>query len=183
MTIRFVEPKDAVQILDIYQPFILRTSVSFETEVPSLEAFQNRIENYAEKAPWLVAEENNTIIGYAYATVHRSRQAYQWNQEVTAYTHPEHLRKGVAKALYLKLLSYLKKMGYAKAIAIITLPNDPSLKFHQALGFQLIGIMKNVGYKFNQWHDTSWWDIQLQNSAYQPTSIWTMDQLKAVVNG
>ena len=156
MNTRFVKPTDAAQILDIYKPFILGTSISFETEVPSLKAFASRIKDYASNAPWLVAEQDGFIIGYAYATAHRSRQAYQWNQEVTAYIHPDFRRQRVAKKLYHKLLSYLQMMGFYKAIAIITLPNKASLAFHKAIGFEPIGIMKKVGFKFNTWHDTSW---------------------------
>ena len=74
---------DSAQILKIYQPYILKTSVSFETDVPSLEEFRLRIKNYSRRSPWLVKVINDQVVGYAYATSHRSRQAYQWTQEVT----------------------------------------------------------------------------------------------------
>ena len=182
MNIRFVEPEDAAQILTIYKPFILETSVSFETEVPSLSQFRKRILDYSAQSPWLVAELNNQIIGYAYATAHRSRQAYQWNQEVTVYTHPDYLRKRIAKSLYHTLLSYLQIMGFTKAIAIITLPNEPSVQFHQAIGFRPIGRFEKVGYKFHSWHDTSWWDISLQKDFDDPKPLLSLKELKTRVS-
>ena len=182
MTIRFVEPDDSAQILEIYKPFVLETSVSFETEIPSLEQFRKRIIEYASKSPWLVAELDGQVIGYAYATTHRSRQAYQWNQEVTVYTHPDYRRQQVAKLLYHKLLSYLQIMGFRKAIAIITLPNEPSVHFHKAIGFRPIGTFENVGYKFHSWHDTSWWDISLQKDFDDPKPLLSLEELKTRVN-
>ncbi|WP_420387224.1 GNAT family N-acetyltransferase [Roseivirga sp.] len=168
--IRLVRLSDAAQILEIYGPIVINTAISFEIEVPSEEEFQERIRAYSATAPWLVAELNNRIIGYAYATAHRSRQAYQWNQEVTVYVHQEYRRFGVAKKLYLLLLNMLRSMNYEKAIAVITLPNEASVAFHQNLGFQHIGDMSNIGFKHGQWYNTSWWDYKLQpnNSPPQP---------------
>ena len=169
--ISLVSPDHIPQILDIYAPFVLETTTSFETEVPSLEDFAQRVKQYAEKAPWLVATGGNMVLGYAYATAHRSRGAYRWNQEVTVYVHPGHRKKGIARALYLKLLDLLKLMGYTKALAIITLPNEASIGFHRALGFEHIGDMPDIGFKFGSWHTTSWWHLALQESDHVPGEI------------
>lgn len=174
--IRLVEDKDIPQILDIYRPFVLNTATSFETEVPSPETFTMRVKQYASLAPWLVAVSDDTVLGYAYATAHRSRGAYRWNQETTVYVHPDYRKQGIARALYEKLLTCLKYLGYTKALAVITLPNDPSIGFHESLGFQHIGEMKHIGFKFGRWHTTSWWDRDLQDDDFVPGEIKPMTQ-------
>ena len=178
MTISLVEQLHIPQILDIYAPFVLQTTTSFETDVPDLKAFEKRVLDYARSAPWLVALEGDTVLGYAYATAHRSRGAYRWNQEVTVYVHPDHRKKGIARALYKKLLTLLTTMGYTKALAIITLPNEASLGFHQALGFKHIGDMPDIGFKFGKWHTTSWWHKPLQVAGYEPSGVLTVDQIR-----
>lgn len=154
--IRLVHPDDAKDLLEIYTPIVLNTATSFETEVPSALVFQERIKLYSEKSPWLVATNGDKVMGYAYATEHRSRQAYQWNQEVTVYVHEEYQKQGIASALYTKLLDLLTAMGFRKVLAVITLPNDVSIAFHQRFGFRHIGEMSEIGYKIGRWHDTSW---------------------------
>ncbi len=169
--IRLVEDRDIPQILDIYRPFVLTTATSFETEVPSPEAFTKRVQQYAGQAPWLVAVAGQTVLGYAYATAHRSRGAYRWNQETTVYVHPDYRKQGIARVLYEKLLNLLKKLGYTKALAVITLPNDASIGFHRSLGFAHIGEMERIGFKFGRWHTTSWWDKDLQEEGFVPGEI------------
>ena len=177
-TIRFVSSADAQQILNIYEPFVLNTATSFETNVPPLSEFQERIKSYSSLAPWLVAELDGQIVGYAYATAHRSRGAYQWSQETTVYIHPDFRKRGIAQTLYEQLLSALKSQGFCKALAIITLPNEPSVNFHQKLGFKHIGEMKNIGFKFDRWHTTSWWDLDLQQLGHVPSAIKPMESIK-----
>lgn len=171
INIRLVLPSDAPELLNIYAPIVLQTATSFETEVPSLSTFIDRIKAYSSNYPWLVAEVDGQIAGYAYGTSHRSRQAYQWNQEVTVYVHPNFKRQGIARQLYTKLFELLRFMGFRKAIAVITIPNDPSIQFHASMGFSHIGEMQNVGFKLGQWHSTSWWDLALQSSNIEPTEL------------
>lgn len=161
INIRLVRPEDADQLLAIYKPIVLETAISFETELPSEASFKRRIIDYSAKAPWIVAEANNIIIGYAYATTHRSRQAYQWSQEVTVYVHQDYRKEGIAKKLYSKLFELMQTAGFRKAIAVITLPNEASIALHKKFGFTPIGEMKNIGFKLGKWHSTSWWDKDL----------------------
>ena len=181
MKIRLVTTTDAQQILDIYAPFILHTTTSFETEVPSLFDFEKRILDYSKTSPWLVAEHDGKILGYAYATAHRGRKAYQWNQETTVYVHPDYRKRGIAKKLYDKLFELLVALGYGKALAIITLPNDASIAIHKSFGFKHIGDMKNIGYKFDQWHTTSWWDKDLQPHNFIPQEIKSMKSIQHLI--
>jgi phosphinothricin acetyltransferase len=180
--LRLVQVKDIPQILEIYRPFVLQTATSFETEVPSPEAFETRVQHYASLAPWLVAVRGEEVLGYAYSTAHRSRGAYRWTQETTVYVRPDQQRQGIARLLYEKLLVLLQLMGYTKALAVITLPNAPSILFHQHLGFQHIGEMKNIGYKLGQWHTTSWWDKDLQPQGYIPGEIKSMESIRSIMS-
>ena len=99
-SIRLAKPADAAAVLAIYAPYILDTAFTFETEVPSIEAFAQRIISYQENWPWLVYETNGFIAGYTYATKHRERAAYQWCVESSVYVHNNFKQKGIAKALY-----------------------------------------------------------------------------------
>lgn len=173
--IRPVHSDDAKDLLEIYAPIVLNTATSFETEVPSTLTFKERIKLYSKKSPWLVATNGDKVIGYAYATDHRSRQAYQWSQEVTVYIHQDYRKQGIAEALYLKLLNLMKALGFRKAIAVITLPNEASILLHKKLGFNPIGEMTNIGYKLEKWHSTSWWDMDLQPDTSPPNKIGPMD--------
>lgn len=171
LIIRLAKQSDAADMLEIYGPIVEQTATSFETETPSLSEFQQRIESYGSKAPWLVAELEGKVVGYAYATDHRSRKSYQWNQEVTVYVHHDFRKLGIARKLYLLLLDMLQAMNFCKAIAVITLPNDASIAFHRSIGFRHIGEMKNIGYKLGKWHATSWWDIDLHHNTQTPKDI------------
>lgn len=171
LLIRLARKNDAAGMLEIYGPIVEKTATSFETEIPSLIEFQERIESYGSKSPWLVAETDGKVVGYAYATDHRSRRSYQWNQEVTVYVHHDFRKQGIARKLYLLLLDILQAMNYCKAIAVITLPNDASIGFHRSLGFRHIGEMRNIGYKLGKWHATSWWDLDLHNGTETPKNI------------
>lgn len=180
--LRLVQLKDIPQVLEIYRPFVLQTAISFETEVPSLEAFVERVQHYASMAPWLVAVQGEEVVGYAYSTAHRSRGAYRWTQESTVYVRPVQRRQGIARLLYEKLLTLLRLLGYTKALAVITLPNEPSILFHQQLGFRHIGEMKNIGYKLSHWHTTSWWDKDLQPQGYIPGEIKSMESIRSIMS-
>jgi phosphinothricin acetyltransferase len=156
MNIRPVNIEDAAAVLAIYAPYIERTSFTFETTVPSLEDFKTRISTYTEKYPWLVAEEAGKVIGYAYASKHRDREAYQWSVESSVYVAEDYQGKGVAEKLYTALFSILQASGFVNVYAGITLPNPKSYSFHTRIGFEPVGVYKNIGYKLGSWHDVAW---------------------------
>jgi phosphinothricin acetyltransferase len=156
MHIRHVELSDAEAVLNIYKPYIESTSITFETSVPSVDEFAARIESYTEKYPWLIAEDSGNVIGYAYASKHRERDAYQWCVESSVYVLEKYHRSGIAMKLYNSLFSILKECGYVNVYAGITLPNPKSYTFHKKMGFEDIGVYKNIGYKFDKWHDVAW---------------------------
>jgi L-amino acid N-acyltransferase YncA len=154
--IRMATINDAPALAEIYRPYVSDTAVSFELVPPSDQEFAQRVARTLERTPWLVYERGGRIVGYAYASRHREREAYQWSVEVSAYVRTDAQRAGVARALYEKLFELLAMQGFYSAFAGITLPNDASVEFHQALGFKHIGDFHSIGYKFGRWHDTTW---------------------------
>jgi phosphinothricin acetyltransferase len=129
---------------------------------------QRRIAEVTARLPWLVCERAGGIAGYAYATPHRTRAAYQWSVETSAYVHAGARRSGVARALYGALLALLEVQGYRNAYAIITLPNPASVALHEALGFRSVGVHRGAGYKLGAWHDVGWWQRALAARTRDP---------------
>jgi L-amino acid N-acyltransferase YncA len=166
--IRIARPPDAPQIADIYRPIVADTAVSFEEDPPSVGEIERLMESTLDVYPWLVCERDGRLAGYAYATRLRSRPAYQWSVEVSAYTHPDALRSGVARALYTSLFEILKRQGLVSAYAGITLPNEGSVSLHEAFGFEPLGVYRNVGHKIGSWHDVGWWQLALQDPPEHP---------------
>ena len=161
--IRMATVADAEAIQRIYAPFVTDTSVSFEMVPPSIEEMAQRISTTLQRTPWLVYEQDGRVMGYAYASKHRDRAAYQWSVEVSAYVLPEARRTGVARQLYERLFEILAMQGFYSAFAGITLPNEASVAFHRALGFRDIGVFHSIGYKFGQWHNTGWLERPLRS--------------------
>ena len=162
MKIRTASICDADKILKIYRYFVENTAVSFETESPSVKNIENRIAKTIARFPWIVCEKNDEIAGYAYAGTHRSRYAYGWSVDVTVYVAEEFQRLGIGKNLYQNLLSILELQGAVNAFAGIALPNEPSIKLHESLGFHHIGTYENVGFKLGKWWDVGWWQREIQ---------------------
>ena len=167
-TIRLATEDDADQVLEIYAPFCRETPVSFETEPPSLDEMRRRIAKTLPDFPWLVCEENGLILGYAYASKHRERAAYVWSVDVSAYVREGRRRGGLGRALYTSLFAILRLQGYHNALAGITLPNPGSEGIHRSMGFQPVGVYKNIGYKCGRWHDVAWSQLALREPEPEP---------------
>lgn len=159
--IRSIEVSDAKAVRDIYAPSVSDSPISFETEPPDVHVMAQRIRELTEKYPWLVFEADGKVLGYAYASPHRTRHAYQWCVEVSVYVDASAHKCGVGRALYMSLFEILRLQGYVNAYAGITLPNPASVSLHQSLGFTPIGVFKRIGFKFGQWHDVAWLDLRL----------------------
>jgi L-amino acid N-acyltransferase YncA len=166
--IRLATERDAEQVAAIYAPNVTDAIVSFETEAPSAEEMRRRIEGTLERFPWLVCERHGRLLGYAYAGAHRSRAAYRWSVDVSAYVHKGERRTGVGRALYTSLISALALQGFYNAYAGITLPNPASVGLHEAVGFRPVGVYRGVGYKFGAWHDVGWWHLALRERRADP---------------
>jgi len=154
--IRDATAADAGALLAIYRPFVEHTVVSFEIEAPTDQEFAARIEKALANWAWVVAELNGRCVGYAYGSEHRTRAAYRWSAEVSAYVAPAHQRQGIARSLYGELIERLRARGYCQAFAGVTLPNDASIGFHRSVAFDNIGVFRSVGRKFGSWHDVAW---------------------------
>lgn len=172
--IRFATPADAAAVLEIYGPFCDDSPITFETERPAIAEIENRIRKINDRFPWLICENDDQVLGYAYAGPHRDRAAYRWSVDVAVYISENHRGVGIGTALYMVLFELLRIQGYFKAYAGITLPNPASIGLHQRLGFCLVGNYKQVGYKAGAWHDVSWWDLSLQPADRQPEETLTM---------
>jgi phosphinothricin acetyltransferase len=160
--IRLAAEDDAEQIRAIYAPIVGETATSFELEPPSTEEMCCRIADTLLQWPWLVCAAGPQILGYAYASRHRARAAYQWSVDTSVYIHPEARRLGIGRALYRSLFAILVRQGYCNAYAGIALPNPGSVGLHEAVGFRPVGVYREVGYKHGAWHDVGWWHLALQ---------------------
>ena len=156
LRIRLASADDADGIRAVYAPFV-DTPVTFEEEVPSCETYRERIVRICEKYPCLVAEENERIVGFAYAHELRERIAFQWNAELSVYLAPAAQGQGVGSRLYATLIELLRLMGIKAAYGVVTSPNPASERLHRAFGFALMGTQPHAGFTCGAWHDVAWY--------------------------
>ena len=163
--IRPVTPDDAPALLDIYRYYVEHTAISFETVTPTVEEFRRRIQNVLEKYPYFAAvrQEDNRIIGYAYAHAFVGRAAYDWSAELTIYIDQNDRQHGAGRALYEALEEALRRMGVLNLYACIghAEPEDEYLtnnseQFHAHMGFATVGTFRQCGCKFDRWYDMIW---------------------------
>ena len=163
ITLRFAVPSDAEALVAIYAPYIRKTAITYEYEIPSAEEFARRIETYSTKYPYLVAEMNGIPVGYAYACPLGSRPAFDWSLETAIYVREDCKGMGIGKALYEKLEAILKAMGIRTMTAAVASVEreDPyltnaSIAFHLRMGFTPVGTFHHAGCKFGRWYDLTW---------------------------
>jgi phosphinothricin acetyltransferase len=160
--IRLATIGDGAAIAAIYAPYCEGSAVSFEQVPPAPHEMAQRIAAVTLQRPWIVLEDHGTVIGYAYATAHNDRWAYRWSVNTAIYISRTHLRRGAGRALYTSLFALLRLLGYYKAVAGITLPNAASVGLHERMGFELVGVYRDVGYKLGSWRDVAWYQASLQ---------------------
>jgi phosphinothricin acetyltransferase len=160
-TIRLARQADAGRIAAIYAPSVDERATSFETVAPDAAQVAERIDKVLARWPWLVWDEGDGVQGYAYAGAFADRACYQWSVTVSVYVDDRVQRRGVGRALYVRLFELLRRQGCVNAYAGITLPNDASIGLHRALGFADVGIYRRVGFKFGRWHDVAWLGLAL----------------------
>ena len=162
-TIRLATSADSDAILDIYAPYI-STSVTFEEEIPSRESFQQRTDSIMTTHPYIVAEQDGRVIGYAYAHELRERIAYQWNAELSVYLANTAQGHGLGSALYQALIDLCAAQGIKAVYGIVTSPNAPSEHLHAAFGFEVMGLQRHAGFTCGAWHDVTWFVKYLTNT-------------------
>jgi phosphinothricin acetyltransferase len=169
MTVRPADPdRDAAACAAIYAPSVETTPISFELVPPDAAEFARRIARYSATHQFLVAEEGGEVVGYAYACRWRERPAYDWAVEVSVYVDAARQGEGIGRALYAELLGRLRAQGFHSAVAGITLPNPASIALHEAMGFEPIGALREIGWKRDAWHDVGYWQLLLAPDAADP---------------
>ena len=176
--IRTAKVSDAEELLTIYRPYIENTAITFEYDVPSVEEFANRIKTTLEMYPYIVAELDRKIVGYAYAGVFKGRKAYDWSVETSIYVSLDNHGNGIGRLLYEKLEEILKNQGVTNVDACIAyaehedehLHND-SVHFHEKLGYKTVGIFHKCAYKFDKWYDMIWMEKFIAEHKAKPNDI------------
>ena len=166
--IRLATHDDGAALAEIYRPVVAATAISFETILPDGNEMTRRIDETLRSYPWLVCDVDGHVAGYAYATRHRVRGAYQWSVDTSVYIAEARRRRHIGRGLYTSLFAILAAQGYFNAFAGIALPNPASVALHEAMGFEPIGIYRRVGYKLDRWHHGGWWKLSLRHHEGSP---------------
>ena len=159
--IRPVSVDDATAIADIYNYYVAETTITFEESLVDRPEIAARIESHAEGHPWLVAEEDGFVVGYAYSAPWHERSAYRKSIETAIYLSHERLSQGIGSKLYAALLNEIKHGSFHCAFALIGLPNPESVGLVEKFGFTRVGDLREVGRKFNRWVDVGIWQLFL----------------------
>lgn len=182
--IRMATKADAKEILEIYAPYVKDTAISFEYDVPSVEEFAERINNTLKKYPYIVAIDNNQIIGYAYVSAFHERVAYDWAVETTVYLSQDCRGMGVGKKLYLALEEILKRQNILNLNACIAYTStenehltNGSAYFHEHLGYKKVAHFTKCGYKFGNWYDMIWMEKIIGEHSENPKPVISISEL------
>ena len=171
ISLRFASPQDAEALLEIYRPYVEETTISFETQTPSISEFRRRIVDISSQFPYLVAQENGEILGYAYAHPYHERAAFRWTVESSVYVRRDCRGRHIGQTLYGALLPLLRAQGVKVVCAVVTIPNEPSMAFHRAMGFQEEGLLRNVGYKLGVWRSVAYLSLRLGSLDLPPQEL------------
>jgi L-amino acid N-acyltransferase YncA len=171
LSIRPAVAADAAACAEVYSPYVTGTSISFEIAPPAPEQFMERMAEAQAAHEWLVAARDGLVVGYAYAHRFAERAAYRWSCETSIYVASEVRGQGVGRALYGALLERLAALGYRRAFAGVTLPNEASIGLHRDFGFRDAGCYDRVGWKHGAWHDVAWLQRDLQSTEVDPPQV------------
>lgn len=177
MIIRLVTEEDAQELLNIYEPYVLHTAITFEYEVPSLEDFRSRINHTLASYPYLAAERDGHICGYAYASSFKGRAAYDWSVETSIYVEEKFRGEHIGKNLYRALEECLTAQNICNLCACIAYPNPSSISFHEAFGYKTIAHFHSSGYKSGKWYDMIWMEKTLNPHQVPPSPFIPFPQL------
>ena len=186
--IRAAKPEDAERLLAIYAPYVEKTAVTFEYDVPSAEEFRGRIVSVLARFPYLAAEKDGEIVGYAYAGPFHSRAAYGWGVETSIYVDPAKKRMGLGGKLHRALENVLREQGFLNMNACIAVPEKDdeyltrnSVEFHRHLGYRMVGEFIQAGYKFGRWYNMAWLEKHIGDHAGNQAVPKTFGQVRDVV--
>lgn len=186
MIIRTASPDDAAELLSVYAPYVEKTAISFEYEVPGVEEFRRRIERTLEKYPYLAAECGGRILGYVYTGPFIGRAAYGWSAEVSIYLREDCRRMGIGRRLYETLENVSRAQNILNLNACIGCPRtedahltNNSMQFHEHMGYRLVGRFRESGYKFDTWYDMVWMEKILGEHVEKPKPVTAFSRLDA----
>ena len=187
ITIRAACPDDVPALLEIYAWYVENTALSYEYDAPTADEFRGRIINIMKQYPYLLAERDGELLGYAYASRYRERAAYAWNAETAIYLRRDARGLGLGRALYSLLEEILRAQGVVKLVANVTAPVDElsdfgSLPFHKRMGFNIAGRMENCGYKFGRWYSTVNMDKLINTPEKDMRPIRSFDEVRESFN-
>ena len=188
--IRTARPEDAIELLEIYAPYVRETAVTYEYTVPSKEEFASRIRHTMEKYPYLVAEKDGEILGYAYAGAFHPRAAYAWDAEMSIYIKKDRKRSGIGKMLYEALEKLLAEQNILNVYACIACPEEEdeyltkdSIRFHARMGYRIVGEFRECAYKFGRWYGMVWMEKRIGKRTADPAEVKSFDKLYQVESG
>lgn len=183
--IRIARKQDAEALLDIYAHYVEKTAVTFEYVVPSLQEFEQRIQHVLEKYPYLVAETDGEIAGYAYAGIFKERAAYDWAVETTVYVRDGLQKNGIGRALYEaleKLLALQNIQNLNACIAYLETEDEllthSSVRFHEHMGYRLVGEFDRCGYKNGRWYNMVWMEKHIGGHEAEPPAVRKFDEVR-----
>ncbi|MEY8336511.1 N-acetyltransferase family protein [Lachnospiraceae bacterium 62-35] len=183
--IRTAALEDAEEILEIYAPYVRKTAITFEYEVPNIEEFRTRMNHTLKQYPYLVAEGGGEILGYAYTGAFIGRAAYDWSAEVTIYVKGNRKKQGIGRRLYQTLEDISKAQNILNLNACIGYPETEdeyltknSVQFHEHLGYRKVGEFYKCGYKFGRWYNMVWMEKMLGSHNRNPDPVIYFPDLK-----
>jgi L-amino acid N-acyltransferase YncA len=159
--LRSATTNDAVQICQIYNHYVLQTTITFEEQPVTPDDMLQRIRETTEGLPWIIAEQDGRLLGFCYASKWKGRCAYRYSVESTVYLRPDSLDQGIGSKLYAALLNELRERQMHTVMGGIALPNEASVIFHEKFGFEKVAHFKEVGRKFANWIDVGYWQLRL----------------------
>ena len=176
--IRIAAPEDAGPLLEIYAPYVENTAISFEYKTPSIEEFRRRIAQTLEKYPYLLAERDGKILGYAYASPFHEREAYSWAVETSIYVDGNQKKAGIGRRLHEALEKALREQNVLNMNACIAYPVQEdehltrnSVQFHAHMGYRLVGEFYQCGYKFDRWYNMVWMEKHIGAHSVPPEAF------------
>lgn len=186
--IRIAAAQDAKELLGIYAPYVEKTAITFEYAIPTVQEFAQRIGHVLEKYPYLVAERDGELVGYAYAGPFKSRPAYDWAVETTVYVREDQKKKGVGRELYRALEQALSLQNILNLNACIAYPEEEdeyltkdSVRFHEHMGYRLVGEFRKCGCKFGRWYNMVWMEKHIGPHGENPPPVRAFDEIRELI--
>lgn len=186
--IRVAAVEDAEKLLQIYAPYVINTAITFEYEVPTIQEFRKRICHILKRYPYLVAEKNGELLGFAYASAFHERAAYDWAVETSIYICMNRRKMGIGRKLYDCLEKLLKEQGILNLNACIAYPRSEdeyltknSVEFHSHLGYRLVGEFYQCGYKFNRWYNMVWMEKQIGEHVSNQPAVKSFEDIRDLI--